>query len=256
MSSGEALVFTEFDGPLGTLLAVGDGEAVRGMWMQDGPRPRAIDPTWRRDDAAFATLRKQLGEYFAGARRAFDLNLDPQGTEFQRDVWRELSKVGYGETLTYAELAGRLGRAGSARAVGTANASNPICVVIPCHRVLGRDGALTGYAGGLERKRDLLRLEGRVEAGIAADVRSYTLLGAAGRPYESPEPGALGGHRGNRVYGRLDCAGARRWIAKGKYVTNRVFFADEETAIAAGYRPCAGCMPERYREWKAASGSP
>ena len=80
---------------------------------------------------------------------------------------------------------------------------------------------------------------------------AYTLLGADGKPYESPEPGTLGGHRRTKVYGRLDCAGAARWIAKGHYVKHRVFFADEPTAIAAGYRPCAGCMPERYREWKA-----
>jgi methylphosphotriester-DNA--protein-cysteine methyltransferase len=84
-------------------------------------------------------------------------------------------------------------------------------------------------------------------------VRPYTLVGADGRPYDSPTPGTLGGHRRNKVYGRLDCAGARRWIAKGHYVRHRVFFADEATAIAAGYRPCARCMPERYREWKAAN---
>jgi hypothetical protein len=80
--------------------------------------------------------------------------------------------------------------------------------------------------------------------------RTYTLIGADGRPFESPTPGALGGHRRNKVYGRLDCAGALRWIAKGKYVRQRVFFPDEATAVAAGYRPCAGCMPERYRTWK------
>jgi methylphosphotriester-DNA--protein-cysteine methyltransferase len=80
---------------------------------------------------------------------------------------------------------------------------------------------------------------------------TYTLIGADGKPYESETPGALGGHRRNKVYGRLDCAGAARGIAKGHYVKQRVFFADEATAIAAGYRPCARCMPERYREWKA-----
>jgi methylphosphotriester-DNA--protein-cysteine methyltransferase len=78
----------------------------------------------------------------------------------------------------------------------------------------------------------------------------YTLIGRDGKPYRSSAPGTLGGHRRNKVYGRLDCAGALRWIAKGKYVRHRVFFADEETAIAAGYRPCARCMPDRYRTWK------
>ena len=82
-------------------------------------------------------------------------------------------------------------------------------------------------------------------------MRTYTLIGADGSPYESESPGTLGGHRRNRIYGRLECAGARRWIAKGHYVAHRVFFADEPTAIAAGYRPCARCMPERYRDWKA-----
>ncbi len=81
---------------------------------------------------------------------------------------------------------------------------------------------------------------------------TYTLIGRDGRPYESGKPGTLGGHRRTKVYGRLDCAGARRWIAKGHYVTHRVFFADEETAIAAGFRPCGACLRERYREWKAA----
>jgi Metal binding domain of Ada len=80
---------------------------------------------------------------------------------------------------------------------------------------------------------------------------TYTLIGADGKPYKSEAPGTLGGHRRNKIYGTLDCAGAARWIAKGHYVKQRVFFADEATAIASGYRPCAGCMPERYREWKA-----
>ena len=82
----------------------------------------------------------------------------------------------------------------------------------------------------------------------------FTVIGTDGRPYASERPGTLGGHRRTKVYGRLDCAGALRWIARGHYVSHRVFFADEPTAIAAGYRPCAGCMPERYREWKAAAG--
>lgn len=82
----------------------------------------------------------------------------------------------------------------------------------------------------------------------------FTLIGTDGRPYASERPGTVGGHRRTKVYGRLDCAGALRWIARGHYVSHRVFFADEATAITAGYRPCARCMPERYREWKAATG--
>ena len=113
-------------------------------------------------------------------------------------------------------------------------------------RVIGADGSLTGFGGGVERKRFLLDLE----AGAMTLGKSYTLIGADGRPHESPVPGTLGGHRRNKVYGRLDCPGALSWIAKGKYVRQRVFFADEVTAVAAGYRPCATCLPEQYRAWK------
>jgi methylated-DNA-[protein]-cysteine S-methyltransferase len=216
--------------------------------MQESRRPRAIGADWVRADAAFAEAHRQLTEYFAGARQRFDLELKPAGTPFQRRVWRALREIPPGRTATYGELADRLGRPGAARAVGAANGLNPISIVVPCHRLVGADGSLTGYAGGLERKRFLLELE---EGG--GPVATYTLLDGDARPYESALPGSLGGHRRNRVYGRLDCAGARRWIAKGHYVTHRVFFTDEETAIAAGYRPCANCMPERYREWKALS---
>jgi methylated-DNA-[protein]-cysteine S-methyltransferase len=103
--------------------------------------------------------RRQLDEYFAGTRREFDLRLAPQGSEFQRRVWDALREIPYGETESYGELAARIGRPGSARAVGAANGQNPICVVVPCHRVIGAGGSLTGYAGGLERKRLLLDLE-------------------------------------------------------------------------------------------------
>lgn len=101
----------------------------------------------------------QLAEYFAGARREFDLPLAPRGTAFQQRVWEELRRIPYGETISYAELARRVGRPGASRAVGRANATNPIAVIVPCHRVIGSDGALTGYAGGEPLKRALLELE-------------------------------------------------------------------------------------------------
>jgi len=104
--------------------------------------------------------QKQLAEYFAGTRRAFELPLDPAGTEFQQRAWRALLEIPYGETRTYAEQAQRLGIPNGARAVGSANARNPIPIVIPCHRLVGASGELTGYAGGLEVKEHLLRLEG------------------------------------------------------------------------------------------------
>jgi methylated-DNA-[protein]-cysteine S-methyltransferase len=103
----------------------------------------------------------QLEEYFAGRRKTFELELAPRGTEFQLAVWNELLKVGYGETITYAELARRIGRPSAVRAVGAANGANPIPVIVPCHRVIGSNGSLTGYGGGIDRKQWLLALEGR-----------------------------------------------------------------------------------------------
>jgi methylated-DNA-[protein]-cysteine S-methyltransferase len=232
--------------PVGELLLVGDGAALNGLHMQEGPG--RIDPPGAREPGAppFPAAREQLAEYFAGRRRRFELGLAPAGSVFQRRVWAELERIPFGETSGYGALAVRLGAPRAARAVGAANGRNPISIIVPCHRLVGAGGALTGYGGGLDRKRFLLALE----AGVSGR-RTYTLLGPDRRPYESALPGTLGGHRGNKVYGRLDCAGARRWIAKGHYVRQRVFFADEATAIAAGYRPCANCLPERYAAWTA-----
>jgi methylated-DNA-[protein]-cysteine S-methyltransferase len=232
------MIYDTIDSPLGELLLVGDGQALTGLYMDAGP-----DPGWRRDRGALREAADQLDAYFAGELRDFDLPVAPLGTPFQREVWAALRDIPYGRTTTYAELAAAVGRPGAARAAGAANGRNPISIVIPCHRVIGAAGALTGYGGGLERKRALLEHE--------ASHRTWTLIGADGKPYESPTPGTLGGHRRSKGYGRLDCPAALRWIAKGHYVKHRVFFADEETAVAAGYRPCAVCMPERYAEWKA-----
>jgi methylated-DNA-[protein]-cysteine S-methyltransferase len=240
-------LYTTVASPVGELLLAGSEGSLRGLWMQSGPRPRAVGERWVRADAPFAEARAELSEYFAGERRRFDLALDPPSTPFQRRVWRALREIPPGATATYGELARRLGRPTAARAVGAANALNPISIVIPCHRLVGANGALTGYAGGIERKRMLLELEAGADPG-----RTYDLMGADRRPYASALPGALGGHRRNRIYGRLDCAGARRWIAEGHYVAHRVFFTDEEAAVAAGYRPCANCMPEEYGRWKRA----
>jgi methylated-DNA-[protein]-cysteine S-methyltransferase len=108
-----------------------------------------------------ARVSAQLAEYFAGRRKTFELELAPRGTEFQLAVWNELLKVGYGETITYAELARRIGKPSAVRAVGAANGANPIPVIVPCHRVIGSNGSLTGYGGGIDRKQWLLALEGR-----------------------------------------------------------------------------------------------
>ncbi|WP_314174074.1 methylated-DNA--[protein]-cysteine S-methyltransferase [Streptomyces winkii] len=146
--------------PLGELTLVGDGAALAGVYFEGhlrGPSPDEIGP---RDDGAFRQARQQLDEYFAGERRHFDLPLAPRGEPFQQRVWQLLRQIPYGETRSYGLLARELGDPALAQAVGAANGRNPLSVIVPCHRVVGADGALTGYAGGLERKRFLLELEG------------------------------------------------------------------------------------------------
>lgn len=243
-----AVAYELIASPVGELLVFGDESGLRGLHMRDGPAARDLEPDWTRSSALTAEAADQLDEYFAGERSGFDLPLAPRGTEWQSRVWRAVGEIPYGERLSYGTVAARLGRPRSARAVGLANATNPLSILIPCHRLVGSGGELTGYAGGLERKRALLDLE----AGASPPAqRLYRLLGADREPYRSALPATLGGHRGNHVYGRLDCAGARSWIARGHYVKQRVFFSDEAMAIAAGFRPCGGCMRERYAQWKA-----
>jgi methylated-DNA-[protein]-cysteine S-methyltransferase len=153
---------TTIDTPIGELLLVGDGRALHGVYMQEGRRPKAIRPGWERSETAFDEARTQLGQYFAGDRREFNLPLAMNGSEFHRRAWNALLKIPYGETITYGEQARRIGLPEAARAVGTANGQNPLAVVVPCHRVIGANGSLTGYGGGLERKRLLLELESGV----------------------------------------------------------------------------------------------
>lgn len=151
------MLWTNVDTPIGPLLATADAAGcVTGTWFD-----REAAPDWRRDDAAFATLRRQLGAYFAGRLDAFDVPLALAGTPWQRSVWSALQAIPYGHTLTYGELAARLGRPAAARAVGAANGRNPVSVVVPCHRLVGASGGLTGYLGGLERKRWLIAHEWR-----------------------------------------------------------------------------------------------
>jgi methylated-DNA-[protein]-cysteine S-methyltransferase len=155
-------VYTYTQSPIGRLLLLSDGEVLTGLYM-DVPNhpPRGLGDG--REDAAAGPLpaaRRQLEEYFAGSRREFDLPLRMQGTEFQQRVWRSLMKIRYGETLSYGEQARRIGNSNASRAVGLANGRNPICIVVPCHRVIGADGSLTGFGGGLDRKRWLLAHEG------------------------------------------------------------------------------------------------
>jgi methylated-DNA-[protein]-cysteine S-methyltransferase len=153
------LLYTRVESPIGELLLVGDGHALHGLHMQSGGTAVRIYPGWRPADEPFADARTQLAEYFAGERVDFDVPLAMAGTPFQRRVWRALRDIPYGETASYGEMARRLGRPSASRAVGLANGRNPIAVIVPCHRVIGSDGSLTGYGGGLERKRLLLDLE-------------------------------------------------------------------------------------------------
>lgn len=147
-------VHTTHPSPIGDLLLTRDGAAITGLFLRpDHPVDGA------RDDGAFDDVRGQLDEYFAATRATFDLALAPEGTAFQQRVWAALLGIPYGRTTTYGALAAQLGSPSASRAVGLANGRNPISVIVPCHRVIGADGSLTGYGGGLERKRALLELE-------------------------------------------------------------------------------------------------
>jgi methylated-DNA-[protein]-cysteine S-methyltransferase len=156
------MLYTTFESPIGELLAVGDGRALHGLYMQEGRTAVVVRAGWEPTDGAFTEVRAQLAEYFAGRRRAFDLPLAMTGSPFQRRVWRALQDIPYGETTSYGEVARRIGVPSASRAVGVANGRNPVSVIVPCHRVIGKDGDLTGYGGGLERKQFLLGLEAGV----------------------------------------------------------------------------------------------
>ncbi len=154
------------ESPVGLLLAaVRSGTIVRLSFQGDGvPDP---DPDWVRDDDRLEDLRRQLGEYFEGERTDFDLEVDFVGTDFQVAVWRALQEIPFGSTATYGEIAAAIGRPTAVRAVGGANNRNPVSIVVPCHRVIGADGSLTGFGGGLPTKQTLLSLEaGVLETGV------------------------------------------------------------------------------------------
>jgi methylated-DNA-[protein]-cysteine S-methyltransferase len=152
--------YTYVDSPLGELLLAGAGGALHLVSFPSGKGRRRPERAWTEDAAPFRAATRQLGEYFAGRRERFELELAPAGTEFQLAVWRGLRRIPYGRTWSYAELAARIGRPKAMRAVGAANGANPLPIVVPCHRVIGADGSLTGFGGGLPAKRLLLELEG------------------------------------------------------------------------------------------------
>jgi methylated-DNA-[protein]-cysteine S-methyltransferase len=155
-------IYTVVPSPVGDLLLAGDGTRLRrlsflGAGTKQAPAP--IDPDWRHDDGSFSSLRAQLDQYFSGARREFQVELELTGTEWDRKVWNALLKIPYGETRAYGQIAAEVCTPAAARAVGLANGRNPVALIVPCHRVIGAAGGLTGYRGGLERKRSLLDLE-------------------------------------------------------------------------------------------------
>ncbi len=152
--------YTILDSPLGDILVARGERGLAHINFQQSSSPLAIEPEWARDDEAFDDVATQLAKYFAGERRIFELPLAPEGTHFQQSVWRALAEIPYGETWSYGEIAQRLGQPTASRAVGAANGRNPLPIVVPCHRVIGSNGKLTGYRGGVRFKESLLELEG------------------------------------------------------------------------------------------------
>lgn len=155
--------------PIGPLRLTGESGALHEILFLASDRERPAEAAGEEEARLLEEARRQLGLYFAGRLRAFALPLAPRGTDFQLLVWRALADIPFGETISYGELARRIGRPGAARAVGAANGQNPLPIVLPCHRVIGADGGLTGYGGGLDRKRALLELERRVAGGRSAE---------------------------------------------------------------------------------------
>ena len=156
----ESVWYTLLDTPFGALCIAGTGQGLTHVEFQDGERPLRPQPEWQEDQGVLDEARRQLRAYFEGRRQRFTLPVAPEGTPFQQRVWRELQEIPWGTTTTYREIAERLGQPGAVRAVGYANGRNPVAIVIPCHRVVGANGRLTGYAGGIATKRRLLQHEG------------------------------------------------------------------------------------------------
>jgi methylated-DNA-[protein]-cysteine S-methyltransferase len=166
MNTNDTLLYQDVASPIGRLRLIGSGDELVGIWFEKGRDARKDNPDMVAGNSpVLERTRAQLEEYFRGQRRDFDLPLAPRGTEFQQRVWKLLRHIEYGTTTTYGALANSLGNPQASRAVGLANGSNPIPIVIPCHRVIGANGALTGFGGGLPIKSALLELErGAVQA--------------------------------------------------------------------------------------------
>ncbi len=153
------VLYTEIESPIGTLLLTMEQEQLTNVCMSQQKRPVEVQPEWIPSERPFRAIAKQFAEYFRGKRHDFDIPLCMAGTEFQCSVWNQLRKIPYGTTTTYGEIAKRIGNPKAVRAVGLANGQNPIPIIVPCHRVIGSNGKLTGFGGGLENKAKLLQLE-------------------------------------------------------------------------------------------------
>jgi len=151
--------YTWIDSPVGQLLLAADAQGLRLVSFKSSKRAATVQPEWKEDKTPFAEVIRQLRAYFGGELREFELRLAPVGTEFQLHVWSSLRTIPYGETISYAQLAQKLGNPQAVRAVGLANGCNPIPIIVPCHRVIGSSGSLTGFGGGLANKKILLDLE-------------------------------------------------------------------------------------------------
>jgi len=158
-SQAGTVFYTQIDSSVGPLLLAGDETGLREIRFEAGRRPRSPDPDWQLNPKPFAEATRQLRAYFAGERKDFDLPLILEGTAFQLQVWNALREIPYGQTISYLQLAQRIGNPKAVRAVGLANGANPIPIIIPCHRVIGSNGSLTGFGGGLPAKKTLLELE-------------------------------------------------------------------------------------------------
>ena len=153
--------YTRFESPVGPLLLAGDAKALKRVSFESGKRSLPPQVEWKQNRAAFSEVIRQLQAYFRGELKEFDVPLAMEGTDFQLRVWSELRVIPYGETISYLQLAERIGNPKAVRAVGLANGSNPIPIIVPCHRVIGSDGSLTGFGGGLPTKKLLLELESK-----------------------------------------------------------------------------------------------
>lgn len=164
--------YTLIDSPVGPLTLVATEGVLSGLFMVDQRRRPRSEAFGERDPAPFAAALDQLEAYFAGERTTFELRLAAVGTPFQRDVWSALRRIPYGETVSYGQIAQGIGRPEASRAVGAANGANPVGIIVPCHRVVGTNGSLTGYGGGLERKRFLLDFERRAVPELVSVIES------------------------------------------------------------------------------------